>query len=62
MRSPRKRHSLPNPLAEIYATDPDAEYLQSILGTATATGQTVDAVFGPDDLVARITISVARAF
>ncbi len=51
-----------SPLADIYATDPGAEYLQSIVGTATATGQTVESFFGPDDLVARITISVARAF
>ncbi|MEZ6242652.1 MAG: spondin domain-containing protein [Phycisphaerales bacterium] len=36
-----------------------ASYLDSIVGLTTATGDTIDAAFGPDDLIARITITPA---
>lgn len=45
-----------NPLADIYDIDPGAAYLQSILGVETPAGVTIDSVFEPSDIIARITI------
>ena len=44
-------------LTDIYVRDPAAEYLGTIVGTDTASGDTVQSIFGADDVVARITIS-----
>ena len=45
------------PLADLFDRDPDANYLESIIGTETATGATVDSRFSPDELIAVITIT-----
>lgn len=39
----------------------DADYLASFLGSGTASGDTINAVFGPTDLIGRITIVPAPA-
>lgn len=51
-----------NPLARLYMADPDAEYLQSIVGVETATGAAISSAFGSDDLLARITVDVSQPF
>lgn len=45
-----------NPLADIYDLDPAAVYLQTILGTGTPAGVTIDSFFATDDIIARITV------
>ncbi|MCA8961735.1 MAG: spondin domain-containing protein [Planctomycetes bacterium] len=47
-----------NPLADLYDLDPSAAYLNSIVGTTTASGDTITAVFGETMVIARITIDV----
>lgn len=43
-------------------TDPgDPAYLESFLGTQTASNDTINAVFGPEDLVARIHVGIVPA-
>ncbi|MEM7234340.1 MAG: spondin domain-containing protein, partial [Planctomycetota bacterium] len=45
-------------LDDLFDRDPAGDYLQTILGTGTPTGDTITTAFGPDDLVARITVTL----
>ncbi|MEM7233678.1 MAG: spondin domain-containing protein, partial [Planctomycetota bacterium] len=47
-----------NPLADIFVLDPDANYLDSIVGTEAVTGAVIRNRFGPDDVVARIRVTL----
>jgi hypothetical protein len=44
-------------IRNLFTVEPDdSDYLAGFLGTQTATGVTINDAFGPDDLIARITI------
>jgi hypothetical protein len=49
-----------NPLADIYDLDPGASFLNFVVGTTTATGDTVESVFGEDQLLATIRVELVR--
>jgi hypothetical protein len=50
-----------NPIRDFFTDPGDSGYLASFLGSGTGNGATIGSTFGPDDLVARITITQVPA-
>lgn len=46
------------PLTDYFVRDPTGSYLATIVGTATAAGETIDSTFAPADTIFRITVEL----
>jgi len=45
-----------NDIARYFDIDPTGDYLSSFIGSETASGDIISSAFGPDDVIARVTI------